>query len=176
MPSSSEISFFYFSFRSKWHYIGAPFAPSIVPSPAMFVVSCSNKLLVSAGHWDNSFRVESLEKGKIIARVAYHQGAWYWLYVFMEWRGGDGGMLLSQLLAFSLSWCACLLHILVLLHHLLLCVAVVTCMALDVSGCHLITGSRNLTCAIWGSARTPKLLSTLYRHCTDMMMRCGHNA
>ena len=40
----------------------------------MFVASRSSKLLVSAGHWDNSFRVESPEKGKIIARVAYHQG------------------------------------------------------------------------------------------------------
>ena len=57
----------------------------------MFVTSRSNKLLVSAGHWDNSFRVESLEKGRIIARVAYHQGAWYWLYVFIEWRGGGRG-------------------------------------------------------------------------------------
>ena len=55
----------------------------------MFVTSRSNKLLVSAGHWDNSFRVESLEKGKTIARVAYHQGAWCsWLYVLIEWRGG----------------------------------------------------------------------------------------
>ena len=78
---------------------------------------------------------------------------------------------LSQSLAFSLSWCACLLHILVLLHHLLPCVAVVTCMALDTSGCHLITGSTDLTVPSGGSARTPNLLSTLYRHCMDMMMR-----
>jgi len=56
----------------------------------MFANSCSNKLLVSAGHWDNSFRVESLEKGKIIARVAYHQGAWCWLYIFIKWRGRGG--------------------------------------------------------------------------------------
>ena len=75
---------------------------------------------------------------------------------------------LSQSLAFSLSWCACLLHILVLLRHLLPCVAVVTCMALDASGCHLITGSRDLTCAIWGFSKDPKSfehpLQTLYGH------------
>ena len=34
--------------------------------------------------------MESLEKEKIIARVAYHQGAWYWLYVLIEWRGRGG--------------------------------------------------------------------------------------
>ena len=73
----------------------------------MFVTSSSNKLLVSAGDWDNSFRVESLEKGKIIACVAYHQGAWCWLYVFMEWRGGEGGILLSQLLAGRGGWREC---------------------------------------------------------------------
>ena len=46
----------------------------------MFVASRSNKLLVSAGHWDNSFRVESLEKGKIITCVAYHQGEGAWCF------------------------------------------------------------------------------------------------
>ena len=35
--------------------------------------------------------MESLEKGRIIARVAYHQGAWYWLYVFIKWRERGGG-------------------------------------------------------------------------------------
>ena len=79
-------------FRSKWHYIGAPFAPSIIPSSVMFVASRSNKLLVSAGHWDNSFRVELLEKGKIVARVAYHQGEGAWCFtggrvrVRRDWR------------------------------------------------------------------------------------------
>ena len=56
----------------------------------MFVASRSNKLLVSAGHWDNSFRVESLEKGRIIARVAYHQGGLYCLYVCTSQNGEDG--------------------------------------------------------------------------------------
>ena len=57
----------------------------------MFVTSRSNKLLVSAGHWDNSFRVESLEKGKTIARVAYHQGAWCCLYVLINGEEGVVG-------------------------------------------------------------------------------------
>ena len=77
-------------FRSKWHYIGAPFAPSIIPSSAMFVASRSNKLLVSAGHWDKSFRVQSLEKGKIITPVAYHQGEGAWC--FTGGGGGGGGI------------------------------------------------------------------------------------
>lgn len=55
-----------------------------------------------------------------------------------------------------------------LLLHLLLAVAVVTCMALDTSGCHLITGSRDLTCAIWEFSKDPKSfehpLQTLYGH------------
>ncbi len=83
---------------------------------------------------------------------------------------------LSHLLAFSLSWCAYLLHILVLLCHLLLCVAVVTCMALDASGCHLITGSRDLTCAIWGFSKDPKSfehpLQTLYGHDDEVRAQC----
>ena len=47
-------------------------------------------------------------------------------------------------------------------------VAVVMCMALDAAGCHLITGSRDLTCAIWEFSKDPKLfehpLQTLYGH------------
>ena len=54
------------------------------------------------------------------------------------------------------------------LHCFLLFVAVVTCMALDAAGCHLITGSRDLTCAIWEFSKDPKLfehpLQTLYGH------------
>ena len=59
----------------------------------MFVASRSNKLLVSAGHWDNSFRVESLEKGKIVARVAYHQGEGAWCFTGGRGEGeGEEGL------------------------------------------------------------------------------------
>ena len=52
--------------------------------------------------------------------------------------------------------------------HLLLFAAVVTCMALDASGCHFITGSMDLACAIWEFSKEPKSfehpLQTLYGH------------
>jgi WD40 repeat protein len=111
--------------RSKWHYLGGPFAHNVAPSQNMFVASRTNKLLVSGGHWDNSFRVISSDKGKIIARVEYHQD-------------------------------------------------IVTCMSLDPSGAHLITGSRDLTCAIWDFGKEAKLfehpLRTLYGH--DDVVTC----
>ena len=45
---------------------------------------------------------------------------------------------------------------------------VVTCLALDVSGGHLITGSRDLTCSIWEFEKESRLsdqpLQTLFGH------------
>ena len=49
-----------------------------------------------------------------------------------------------------------------------LSVDIVTCMSLDSSGTRLITGSRDLTCAIWDFGKEAKLfdqpLRTLYGH------------
>ena len=55
-------------------------------------------------------------------------------------------------------------------------VAVVTCMALDAAGCHLITGSSDLTCAIWEFSKDPKSfehpLQTLYGHDDEVKAHC----
>ena len=60
--------------RSKWHYIGGPFAHDLEVTHKLFVLSPNNKYLVTAGHWDNSLRVHSIERTKITARVLHHNG------------------------------------------------------------------------------------------------------
>ena len=60
--------------RSRWHFVGGPFAHDVSMSPHLFVLSPNGKSLVSGGHWDNSFRVISCEKGKVVSRVTYHTG------------------------------------------------------------------------------------------------------
>ena len=102
MSKAARINCFLFLFRSKWQYVGGPFAPDLTINSNLFILSPNNKLLVTGGHWDNSFRVYSIDRGKLNARVAHHND-------------------------------------------------IVTCMALDKagSGDHMITGSRDTTCAIW---------------------------
>ena len=60
--------------RSKWLYLGGPFAPDTAVNYRLFVLSPNNKLLATAGHWDSSFRIHSVDKGKLIARLAHHNG------------------------------------------------------------------------------------------------------
>ena len=60
--------------RSRWQFVGGPFAQDIAVKSNLFVLSPNNKYIVSAGHWDNSFRVHLVEKGKISARVTHHNG------------------------------------------------------------------------------------------------------
>ena len=55
-------------------YIGAPFAQDIVVSHHLFVLSPNNKLLITGGHWDNSFRVVQIDKGKLTKRINHHNG------------------------------------------------------------------------------------------------------
>ena len=62
------------SHRSKWQFVAGPFAQDLSVSPLLFLLSPNNKLLVSCGHWDNSFRVYSIEKGKLSARTEHHNG------------------------------------------------------------------------------------------------------
>uniref|UniRef100_A0A5F8H4S1 Neurobeachin like 1 n=1 Tax=Monodelphis domestica TaxID=13616 RepID=A0A5F8H4S1_MONDO len=52
--------------------INGPFAPGLDITSKLFVVSHDAKLLFSAGHWDNSIRVTSLTKGKMIAQHIRH--------------------------------------------------------------------------------------------------------
>lgn len=60
--------------RSRWVYVGGPFAQDIEVNSSLFVLSPNSKYLVSGGHWDNSFRVHSVEKSKLSARIAHHNG------------------------------------------------------------------------------------------------------
>ena len=60
--------------RSRWVYVGGPFAQDIELTCNLFVLSPNSKHLVSSGHWDNSFRVHSVEKGKLSSRIAHHNG------------------------------------------------------------------------------------------------------
>ncbi len=55
-------------------YVGGPFAQDIDVNSNLFVLSPNSKYLVSGGHWDNSFRVHSVEKYKLSARIAHHNG------------------------------------------------------------------------------------------------------
>ncbi|KAG9471909.1 hypothetical protein GDO78_022334 [Eleutherodactylus coqui] len=98
----------YFSFtkdptvsNTKTHrFLSGPFALGAELSSRILVVSHDAKLLLSGGHWDNSLRVTSLSRGKVISHITRH-------------------------------------------------IDVVTCLALDLCGIYLISGSRDTTCIIW---------------------------
>ena len=62
--------------RSKWQYLGGPFDQDLSVNYHLFVLSPNNKLLATAGHWDNSLRVHSVEKNKLVARLTHHNGMW----------------------------------------------------------------------------------------------------
>ncbi|XP_053569691.1 neurobeachin-like protein 2 isoform X2 [Bombina bombina] len=81
-------------------FILGPFAQGAELSSTNLVVSHDAKLLFSGGHWDNSLRVTSLSKGKVIGLITRH-------------------------------------------------IDVVTCLALDLCGIYLISGSRDTTCMVW---------------------------
>ncbi|KAM8967194.1 neurobeachin-like protein 2 [Pelodytes ibericus] len=80
--------------------VSGPFALGAELSSKTLVVSHDAKLLFSGGHWDNSLRVTSLSKGKVIGHFTRH-------------------------------------------------IDVVTCLALDLCGIYLISGSRDTTCMVW---------------------------
>ncbi|XP_058888101.1 neurobeachin-like protein 1 isoform X1 [Acipenser ruthenus] len=80
--------------------INGPFTPGLEITTKLFVVSHDGKLLFSGGHWDNSIRVTSLAKGKLVEQHIRHMD-------------------------------------------------IVTCLATDYCGIHLISGSRDKTCMIW---------------------------
>jgi WD40 repeat protein len=58
--------------RSRWQSVAGPFSQDLGVSPHLFVLSPNNKLLVTCGHWDNSFRVFSIERGRQLARNDHH--------------------------------------------------------------------------------------------------------
>ncbi|XP_060638681.2 neurobeachin-like protein 2 [Anolis sagrei] len=81
-------------------YLYGPFAPGVEVSAKTLAVSHDGKLLFSGGHWDNSLRVTSLSKGKVVGHIHRH-------------------------------------------------IDVITCLALDLCGIYLISGSRDTTCMVW---------------------------
>ncbi|KAM6452892.1 neurobeachin-like protein 2 isoform 3-T3 [Liasis olivaceus] len=104
-------------------YLHGPFAPGAELSSKSLVVSHDGKLLFSGGHWDNSLRVTSLSKGKVVGHISRH-------------------------------------------------LDVVTCLALDLCGIYLISGSRDTTCLVWqvlqqgglSCGLAPKPVQVLYGH------------
>uniref|UniRef100_A0A663LWV9 Neurobeachin-like protein 2 n=1 Tax=Athene cunicularia TaxID=194338 RepID=A0A663LWV9_ATHCN len=111
--------------------MSGPFAPGLEITSKLFAVSHDAKLLFSGGHWDNSIRVTSLTKGKLIGQHIRHMD-------------------------------------------------IVTCLAIDYCGIHLISGSRDTTCMIWQIVHqggvpvglAPKPLQILYGH-TDEVSSVG---
>ncbi|KAG2465108.1 NBEL2 protein, partial [Polypterus senegalus] len=97
--------------------------PNVELSSKILVVSHDGKLLFSGGHWDNSLRVTSLSKGKVIGQILRH-------------------------------------------------IDIVTCLAIDLFGIYLISGSRDTTCMVWqvqqqggfASGLAPKPVQVLYGH------------
>lgn len=114
--------------RSKCPCLGGPFDKDLNISSHLFALSSNNKLLLTAGHWDNSFRTYSLEKNKMVARTTHHTGKCH------NYK--------SLYLTSSPSPPPSLLPF----HS-----AVVTCLAVDRLGTEdlLITGSKDTTCVIW---------------------------
>uniref|UniRef100_A0A8C8SSA1 Neurobeachin-like protein 2 n=1 Tax=Pelusios castaneus TaxID=367368 RepID=A0A8C8SSA1_9SAUR len=104
-------------------FLYGPFAPGVDVSSKTLTVSPDGKLLFSGGHWDNSLRVTSLSKGKIVGHITRH-------------------------------------------------IDVVTCLALDLCGIYLLSGSRDTTCMVWqvlqqggfSSGLAPKPVRVLYGH------------
>ncbi|NXL54651.1 NBEL2 protein, partial [Podilymbus podiceps] len=104
-------------------FLQGPFAPGADLCSRTLAVSPDGKLLFSGGHWDNSLRVTSLAKGKVIGHITRH-------------------------------------------------IDVVTCLALDLCGIYLISGSRDTTCMVWqvlqqggfSSGLAPKPVQVLYGH------------
>ncbi|XP_064018491.1 LOW QUALITY PROTEIN: neurobeachin-like protein 2 [Pogoniulus pusillus] len=104
-------------------FLQGPFAPGADLCSRTLAVSPDGKLLFSGGHWDNSLRVTSLAKGKVVGHITRH-------------------------------------------------IDVVTCLALDLCGIYLISGSRDTTCMVWqvlqqggfSSGLAPKPAQVLYGH------------
>ncbi|XP_063788663.1 neurobeachin-like protein 1 isoform X2 [Pseudophryne corroboree] len=107
--------------------VSGPFAPGLDITSKLFVVSHDGKVLFSGGHWDNSIRVSSLAKGKVIGQHIRHMD-------------------------------------------------IVTCLATDYCGIHLISGSRDTTCMIWQISQQgggsgdllPKPMQILYGHTEEI--------
>ena len=69
----AELSIFIAVARPR-RMLAGPFAPGLKVTPLLFAVSHDAKLLFSGGHWDNSVRVYSMSKQKVVAHIVQHTG------------------------------------------------------------------------------------------------------
>ena len=53
--------------------IAGPFITDLEVSSRLFAVTHDAKLIITAGHWDNSFRVFNT-RGKLLSRIVAHTG------------------------------------------------------------------------------------------------------
>ena len=53
--------------------IAGPFIPDLHISSRLFTITHDAKLIITAGHWDNSFRVFTT-KGRQVSRIVAHTG------------------------------------------------------------------------------------------------------
>uniref|UniRef100_H0ZHC0 Neurobeachin like 1 n=1 Tax=Taeniopygia guttata TaxID=59729 RepID=H0ZHC0_TAEGU len=131
LPYDKNISNYFTFIKDTTRSMSGPFAPGLEITSKLFAVSHDAKLLFSGGHWDNSLRVTSLTKGKLMGQHIRHMD-------------------------------------------------IVTCLAIDHCGIHLISGSRDTTCMIWQIVQqggvpvglAPKPLQILYGH-TDEVSSVG---
>lgn len=95
------------------------------------MVSNDGRLLFSGGHWDCSLRVTQLAKGKLVGRICRHIGACGAIAAI------HSKVALFVFNHFSMSFESSVLA------------DVVTCLALDLCGIYLISGSRDTSCIVW---------------------------
>ena len=62
------------SSRKTRRHVPGPLSPGLHRDERLFVVTPDAKLLISAGHWDNSLRVYSLAKHKTTQHIHAHTG------------------------------------------------------------------------------------------------------
>ena len=170
-------------------FLQGPFAPGVDLCSRTLAVSPDGKLLFSGGHWDNSLRVTSLAKGKVVGHMTRHIGTSssndegpmmpQWV---CRGEAGDVGAGRGHLPVSPIFWgqsrlyhgaglglgLAASPHPKTRLgaiprgwgtkhggtgpaaHGVPLGVTdVVTCLALDLCGIYLISGSRDTTCMVW---------------------------
>jgi hypothetical protein len=67
-------------FRTRKKF-NSPFAPGIEVDAKLFVVTHDSKLLISAGHWDNSLQVYHIGKGRRISHICRHIGNGLYFFI-----------------------------------------------------------------------------------------------
>jgi len=57
--------------------LSVPFAHDIIMNPKLFATSKDGKYLFTCGHWDNSFKLSSIDSMKVIRSIIAHDGMFY---------------------------------------------------------------------------------------------------